>query len=123
MYFRPNIDDSNDPELKGRIYNKFKGKYSSRATDPWMETRYKVDDPFLTWLIAERAKRGGNLSPANIKAEIRNDYVRAGDLWQEYQESLGLVDDTTDLPVRPSLLSADAIAAIARENKQRAKNF
>ena len=112
-----------EAESQGRFYNAFKGKYSSRSSDPWMESRYRVNQCFVSWLKSDRDRQGWNMLLADIKAEIRNDYVRAGDLWEEYQISLGVESNSSSSILRPSLVSPEAIIDTASANKNRARDF
>lgn len=110
-----------DPELKGRIFNQFKGKYSSRTTDPWMKSRYTIHIGFLNWLISQRQRQRKQVSVADLKAEIRNDYIRAGDLWDEYQESLGKSANSNSSQLLK--LTAETIETKEQAQKKRAETF
>ena len=79
--------DRFDPELAGRAYNSFKGKYCSTTRDPWMQSRFAIEPGFLNWLVAIRSRQGKEVSLADLKSEIRNDCHRAGDLWQEFLDA------------------------------------
>jgi hypothetical protein len=71
----------------------WKGKESSCASDPWMISDSNPDPIFKQWVYEKqksaqknRDERYGNFTPslANAASEIRNDYMRAADLWQEF---------------------------------------
>ena len=78
--------DPNDPEVKGRIWNAYKGTFNSHARDPWMLSNYRIDPDFIQWLIDYKQQKFNK--PADLptlNAEIRNNFVRANDLWSAYQ--------------------------------------
>ena len=59
----------------------------SDSTDPWMDGMNPLPE-FKQWLYELRKKEGfESASPANAASEIRNDYLRAKDLWEEFQRS------------------------------------
>ena len=76
--------DPEDPEIKGRLFDSYKGRFKSRSSDPWMQSQFIVDKAFLDWLVKSRRQKGMEVDLANLKAEIRNDFVRAKDLWDDY---------------------------------------
>jgi hypothetical protein len=98
---KPNVDlDLNDPEIKGRFWNQFKGTFKSHARDPWMESSFRINAAFLNWHRAEKKRQfGSDPGLANLQAEIRNDFIRAGDLWQDYQATI-TEKSTTDLDLQ-----------------------
>jgi hypothetical protein len=62
---------------------------------------------FKQWLSDRSSLSGKPYSLADASAEIRNNYQRAGDLWEEYQAHL---ENAREIAVRKSKLS-EALAA------------
>lgn len=102
--------DPNDPEIKGRPFHSFKGTFKSIAKDPWMESSFKIKRSFLGWIIAQRKQsQGMSVDLPNLKAEIRNDFVRAQDLWEDYLVSKGEITPLT-LGYEPARVVPTAVA-------------
>jgi hypothetical protein len=76
-----------EPFGKRRI-NGLKGTECSISTDAWMESASNPNPVFVQWLYHKRKKeavKGGEwIDVPNVKAEIRNNYMRASDLWDEF---------------------------------------
>ncbi len=96
----PETVDPNDPELTGRRLHPNKQTYSSRAADPWMETSQKPKADFIKWLQEDEKKLGREKSLRDLKAEIRNNYIRAQDSWEDYLACRGdyLTKEIQDAP-------------------------
>lgn len=77
-----------EPFLDGRQKNVNKGTYRSNSRDPWMVSNSNPNPDFARYVAQNYIKRGTeeNKAIANAKAEIRNDYIRAGDLWEAFLE-------------------------------------
>jgi hypothetical protein len=107
--------DPDDPEIQGRPFHDFKMTFKSVSRDPWMDSAFTVNRGFLGWVASQRKGSTGFASDIpNLKAEIRNDFVRARDLWEEYLVSKGKVAPLTvgydpPLPVLSSALNANLI--------------
>lgn len=74
-----------DPFLNNRTFIPAKGTYKSSSTDPWMETANMPNVEFAQWLFDKRYKQIPGKMISDAKAEIRNNFERASDLWQEFQ--------------------------------------
>lgn len=84
----PNSFKPSDPfGQPRRNFNSVKGTHRSCASDPWMASASNPKIEFRDWLV-ERHKRLGlkACNPADVASEIRGDYARAFDLWQEFQQ-------------------------------------
>ena len=71
-----------------RDFNSVKGTYKSKSSDPWMASAHNPDKGFSEWLFFKRYKDKSSATLADAKAEIRNNWERASDLWDEYQSEL-----------------------------------
>ena len=71
-----------------REFNSAKGTYKSGSADPWMATAHNPDKGFSEWVFSKRYKDKPSATLADAKAEIRNSWERASDLWEEYQSEL-----------------------------------
>lgn len=71
-----------------RDFNSAKGTYKSGSSDPWMATAHNPDKGFSEWVFSKRYKDKPSATLADAKAEIRNSWERASDLWDEYQSEL-----------------------------------
>lgn len=78
------LGEETDPFLIGRQENPIKKSYKSKASDPWMRSQNNVDQDFAQWRYKNFYEPNGK-SLADAKAEIRNDCIKARDLWEEYQ--------------------------------------
>jgi hypothetical protein len=88
--------DPNDPEIKGRPFHSFKETFKSIRSDPWMESAFTINRSFLGWIATQRKVSTGFCADIpNLKAEIRNDFIRARDLWEDYLVSKGEVAPLT----------------------------
>lgn len=86
----------NDPDVVGRQIHPTKGTFKSLSRDPWMQTAFNINRAFLGWLVAQRRQsKGMSADLPNLKAEIRNDFVRARDLWEEFLASKGEITPLT----------------------------
>jgi hypothetical protein len=61
-----------------------KGTYKSVASDPWMVSANMPNAEFAQWLFNKRYKHLPGKMLSDAKAEIRNNFERAGDLWLEF---------------------------------------
>ena len=105
--------DPNDPEVRGRQFHPVKGSFKSKGNDPWMKSSFTVCPAFLKWLMTERQQsRNAATSLANLKAEIRNDFVRAGDLWADFQEHERILCEREDL-------DSDRISKFEQQRRER----
>ncbi len=82
----PGRGATNQDELDNlsRRLNPVKGTYKSMSSDIWMESANNPDKGFSQWVFDRRYKDKPGTTLADAKAEIRNDYTRASDLWDEY---------------------------------------
>jgi hypothetical protein len=71
-----------------REFNSAKGTYKSASSDPWMASAHNPDKCFSEWVFSKRYKDKPSATLADAKAEIRNSWERASDLWDEYQSEL-----------------------------------
>jgi hypothetical protein len=71
-----------------REFNSAKGTYKSASSDPWMASAHNPDKSFSEWLFSKRYKDKSSGTLADAKQEIRNNWERASDLWEEYQSEL-----------------------------------
>lgn len=111
--------DPNDPEIKGRPFHSFKGTFKSIALDPWMESSFRIDRSFLGWIMAQRKQsQGMSIDIPNLKAEIRNDFVRAQDLWEDYLVSKGQTTPLT-LGYEPARVVPTEVAVANFQAKRR----
>ena len=58
-----------------------------------MSGQYPNSD-FQSWLQQKQQAKGKTYSISDAAAEIRNNYERAGDLWQEYQGEIAIAEQT-----------------------------
>jgi hypothetical protein len=79
--------DFDSLEIKGRRLLPHKGTYSSISRDPWMQGSNPIS-VFKTWLCKKNQANPGKdaKSLSDASSEIRNDYMRARDLWEEFLE-------------------------------------
>lgn len=75
------------PDGKARTFNQITGKWASVFSDAWMNG-CNPDREFKVWVCNRAASEGKPYSLSNAAGEIRNNYQRAGDLWEEYQDEL-----------------------------------
>ncbi len=82
---------------ENRSYNPVKGTLRSCASDPWMESEYNPLPIFKQWVyqrhkvaMEKREEHRSSFTPslANAASEIRNDAVRAVDLWKEFLDEV-----------------------------------
>lgn len=69
-----------------------KGTEKSHGSDPWMKTSNNPDPDFAKWVWKQNQLKRDTATLADAKAEIRNSWVRAQDLWEDYQS------DQTPIP-------------------------
>lgn len=74
------------PDGKTRPFNQLTGKWSSIPSDPWMEGINPAKE-FKQWVCKQAIAEGKNYSLSNAAGEIRNNFQRAGDLWDEYLDA------------------------------------
>ena len=80
-------EDKKQPQPIRRRIHLTKGTECSNAQDPWMDGINPHAD-FKEWVYQlRRAEKFESASLPNAAAEIRNDYLRANDLWEEFQRS------------------------------------
>ena len=79
-----NIARQQDPFLNNRTFIPAKGTYKSSSTDPWMLSANIPNEEFAQWLFDKRYKHLSGKMISDAKAEIRNNFERAADLWKEY---------------------------------------
>jgi len=91
-----------------REFNSAKGTYKSASSDPWMSSAHNPDKGFSEWLFSKRYKDKPSATLADAKAEIRNSWERASDLWEEYQfellkkqQRVEIIDPVPDEPYKP----------------------
>ncbi len=96
------LEEMLDPEIAGRKRS-HRGEWASDSRDVWMQSNSQPIPAFVQWLLNKRLHEQKNLnesqrsyvpSVANIRAEIRNNYVHASDLWEEYLIDCNRVFDT-----------------------------
>lgn len=81
--------EGEDPFLVGRRQNLQKGTWQSCSRDPWMESQNNVNGEFAMWRFKNFYEpQGKGKSLADAKAEIKNNCIKARDLWEEYQAEL-----------------------------------
>ncbi|AUB44571.1 Periplasmic protein TonB, links inner and outer membranes (plasmid) [Nostoc flagelliforme CCNUN1] len=78
-----NKSSQQDPFLSNRTFIPAKGTYKSNSTDPWMKSANMPNEEFAIWLFDKRYKAQGKML-SDAKAEIRNNFERASDLWSEF---------------------------------------
>ena len=71
-----------------RDFNSAKGTYKSASIDPWMASAHNPDKGFSEWVFSKRYKDKPSATLSDAKQEIRNNWERASDLWEEYQSEL-----------------------------------
>jgi hypothetical protein len=81
---QPNKSVRQDPFLNNRTFNPLKNTPKSNASDPWMKTANMPNEEFAQWLFEKRYKHQPGKMLADAKAEIRNSFERASDLWDEF---------------------------------------
>lgn len=81
---QPNKSVRQDPFLNNRTLNPVKGTLKSNASDPWMKTTNTPNEEFAQWLFEKRYKNQPGKMLSDAKAEIRNSFERASDLWDEF---------------------------------------
>ncbi|RCJ19279.1 hypothetical protein A6770_31985 [Nostoc minutum NIES-26] len=74
-----------DPFLNKRQFIPAKGTYKSSSCDPWMVSANMPNEEFSQWLFDKRYKHLPGKMLSDAKAEIRNNFERASDLWNEFQ--------------------------------------
>jgi hypothetical protein len=73
------------PDGNVRPFDQRKAVWKSICSDPWMQSSQNPLPEFKQWLYERYQAHKKNLGLADAASEIRNDYARASDLWQEYQ--------------------------------------
>ena len=73
------------PDGKTRVFNQTSGKWQSCSSDPWMKG-CNPDRAFKQWVCDRAVAAGKKYCLADASGEIRNNFQRAGDLWEEYQD-------------------------------------
>jgi hypothetical protein len=58
--------------------------------DPWMVSANNPRPEFADWVLEQNKRKRPDATLPDAKAEIRNNYVRAGDLWIEFQKAIAL---------------------------------
>ena len=58
--------------------------------DPWMISANNPKPEFADWVLEQNKRKRPEATLPDAKAEIRNNYVRAGDLWLEFQKAIAL---------------------------------
>ena len=58
--------------------------------DPWMVSANNPKPEFANWVWEQNKRKRPEATLPDAKAEIRNNYVRAGDLWLEFQKAIAL---------------------------------
>ena len=58
--------------------------------DPWMVSANNPKPEFANWVLEQNKRKRPEATLPDAKAEIRNNYVRAGDLWLEFQKAIAL---------------------------------
>ena len=58
--------------------------------DPWMVSANNPKPEFADWVLEQNKRKRPEATLPDAKAEIRNNYVRAGDLWIEFQKAIAL---------------------------------
>ena len=88
-----------------REFNSVKGTYKSASVDPWMASAHNPDKGFSEWLFSKRYKDKSSGTLADAKQEIRNNWERASDLWEEYQSELlkkeQRIEVNATIPIEP----------------------
>ncbi len=86
-----------------RKRNGIKGtEMSCFPADPWMVSANNPKPEFANWVLEQNKRKRPEATLPDAKAEIRNNYVRAGDLWLEFQKAIAL-DEKLALESRPQL--------------------
>jgi hypothetical protein len=74
-----------------RKRNGIKGtEMSCFPADPWMVSADNPKPEFANWVLEQNKRKRPEATLPDAKAEIRNNYVRAGDLWLEFQKAIAL---------------------------------
>jgi hypothetical protein len=74
-----------------RKRNGIKGtEMSCFPADPWMVSANNPKPEFANWVLEQNKRKRPEATLPDAKAEIRNNYVRAGDLWLEFQKAIAL---------------------------------
>lgn len=74
------------PDGKSRPFNQFTARWHSVSSDPWMKSACNPKDEFKKWVCDRALAKGNNYSLSDAAGEIRNNFQRASDLWEEYLE-------------------------------------
>lgn len=74
--------------LEGRRYDSRSGKYASKSSDPWMTSDRNVVQEVAEYHLKKQqaAYPDKVISIVNIKSELRNDCMRAQDIYEQYLE-------------------------------------
>ena len=74
-----------------RKRNGIKGtEMSCFPADPWMVSSNNPRPEFANWVWEQNKRKRPEATLPDAKSEIRNNYVRAGDLWLEFQKAIAL---------------------------------
>lgn len=71
-----------------RAVDPLKATEKSHGSDPWMLSSNNPKPEFAKWLWEKNKLKRETASLADAKAEIRNNWIRAQDLWDDYQSEL-----------------------------------
>ena len=71
-----------------RAVDPLKATEKSHGSDPWMVSSNNPKPEFAKWLWEKNKLKRETASLADAKAEIRNNWIRAQDLWDDYQSEL-----------------------------------
>jgi len=63
---------------------------SSFPADPWMVSANNPKPDFANWVWEQNKRKRPEATLPDAKAEIRNSWVRAADLWEEFQKAIAL---------------------------------
>jgi len=81
------LEETEPTELPTRRIHALKQTECSDSRDPWMKGMNPLPQ-FKEWVYELRRSEGfPAASLANAASEIRNDYLRAKDLWEDYQKA------------------------------------
>lgn len=69
--------------------------------DPWMASANNPKPEFADWVLEQNKRKRPEATLPDAKAEIRNNYVRAGDLWLEFQKAIALEESRTQPQLEP----------------------
>ena len=105
------------PDGKPRILNQMTGKWQSSSSDPWMNG-CNPDRAFKKWVCDRALANGKSYTLSDASGEIRNNFQRAGDLWEEYQEELARSRKVEEMKQPVAAVPEAATQAPSQQNGQ-----